>query len=396
MDVLEYSDYKNQRDKLLDKAEGLINGGVHTKQIEADIQALFDEVDQLDAKYNSPTNKANIEALKDKHSISPKAMGLFENNNKIGVNNMNKDNQYREQFFNAMQGKLSNASLVRTGTGTGSHVIPETTWDGIIAGVRQTNGIVSDCRILTIPGDFRIPTEATRGKATFKGENQESPDASSTFGAKTLQGKELMKLISMSATVDAMSMDAFERYITEELTFSIQEALNEAIWKGDPTTQLSGILRETYDTSNKVEFTNVIKPATLMEAVGKMPSNYRAGSKFYMNSVTYFTLMSYEDSAGNAAMVNSLSENPKNTLIGQFEFKIDDSLPNDVIMLVNPMYYFLNFSKPMEIARDTSVGFKTGEILYRALSVVDGCLASNKASVMIVKQGTDVATLYNA
>lgn len=397
MELLEYEAYKKERDRLLDEAEAIINKKPSSKEeykkAEIEIEKLFNKVDALDNKYNSPTNQANIKALEDKNSIDPSAIGLFENNNYINLeggteNSMNQklNNEYREQFFNGLQGKLTNASLTTT---TGASVIPTQTWDNILQGIRKTNGILSDVRILNVNGNFTIPMEATTGAATFKEELVESPDATGTYKSITLTGHELMKVISMSEASLSMSIDQFENYLSEELTYSMQLALNNAIWNGKGATSFEpkGILTETFDTTNSVEYT-AINPSVIIQAIGKLPSNYRDGAKVYCNSATYFEMMSSSNSVGDLNIITSAENSPIGKVLGLYDLRVDDSLADGVIMIGNPMFYFLNFNKPIELAKDTSAGFTSATVKFRALSVVDGALATNRAFVKLSKKAT--------
>ncbi|HEX9060406.1 MAG TPA: phage major capsid protein, partial [Clostridia bacterium] len=60
----------------------------------------------------------------------------------------------------------------------------------------------------------------------------------------------------------------------------------------------------------------------------------------------------------------------------------------DTILFGDFSYYYLNFAKPVEIASDRSVAFKSGKITYRGLAVLDGKPALNEAFVKIYKSST--------
>ena len=65
--------------------------------------------------------------------------------------------------------------------------------------------------------------------------------------AVTFTGRELIKILSMSAAVKRMEIAAFESYLTQELKNSISDAINAAIVSGtgaaagQPTGILPGI-----------------------------------------------------------------------------------------------------------------------------------------------------------
>lgn len=78
---------------------------------------------------------------------------------------------------------------------------------------------------------------------------------------------------------------------------------------------------------------------------------------------------------------------------GRFEGKLSgypvvtyDNVPDGTIIFGNFEYYYFNFVKAFEIAKDTSVGFKSAKTCYRALALADGKVALNEAFVVMQKK----------
>lgn len=396
---MDYKEYKTKRKKLLDEANKLHNECNWSNKEEAsktyeNINKKITEIKSLDEIYkNDPINLANQKALENNSKISPKAMGILQNNNYINFKGevesvmKEKTSEYREQFFNQLQGKFTNSSLTTT---TGSSVIPTTTWDNILEGMGKSQGIVADIRILNIPGNFSIPIEDITNPAEWKEELAESNDHTGTYKSIQLKGYELMKLISMSESTLSMSINQFESYLTTELTNSITGALNNAIWNGTGGTdnQPKGILTEKFTTNeNLIEYT-ALNLSDIMKAIGMIPSNYRSNAKIYLNSNMYFKLLSLESSSGQPIVSVSLKDNPVSKFLGQYDIRVDDYLADDVIMIGDPQKYFMNFSKPTEIMMDRSSGFTSATVKYRALAICDGALATNRAFVKLSKKVT--------
>ena len=106
--------------------------------------------------------------------------------------------------------------------------------------------------------------------------------------AVTFTGRELIKVLSMSAAVKRMDISAFESYITDELKSCIADAIGDAIvsgtGSGQPTEILPGI---TWNNKNRIQ-TNSLTADNLLAAVALLPARYAGGSKFAMSAATLF------------------------------------------------------------------------------------------------------------
>lgn len=75
-----------------------------------------------------------------------------------------------------------------------------------------------------------------------------------TSAAVTFTGRELIKVLSMSAAVKRMDISAFERYITDELKAAIADAIGAAIVSGTGSGQPTGILSGiTWNNTNRIQ-----------------------------------------------------------------------------------------------------------------------------------------------
>jgi HK97 family phage major capsid protein len=119
-----------------------------------------------------------------------------------------------------------------------------------------------------------------------------------------------------------------------------------------------------------------------MTILGKLKSGYKQGAVFVMSTTTlYEQIAKIKDDVARPIF--------KVETDGRFEGKLSgypvvcyDNLEDGKIIFGNFEYYYFNFVKNFEIAKDTSVGFKTGKTCYRTLALADGVTALPEAFVV--------------
>lgn len=365
-------DYLNMRDKIYKEAEQLINEG----KLEEGEEKIND-IKSLDNRFEEEAKaQANFNAINGIHRGYKQP--FMEDNNYMsfsGGENMKREqtNEYNKEFFNYMQGKLSNSMST---TGSAGAVIPVQTFDKIIENVKQQAGIISKVRILNVEGKMSIPVSQVVEGASWHVEGEEISDTTKDTTSVTLSGYELAKLFSMSVATQSMSIPAFEEYLTTELTNSMKSALNTAILSGTGSGQATGIISgTTWNTTNSKEYEAGTTFTDLISGMKLLASNFRQEACWFMNSTTLYTLLSTVDTTGNPVYTPDTSQQPVMKLLGK-EVVIDDYMANDVILFGDASYYFLNFSKPVTIQRSEDAGFTKASILYRAIAVADGKLVA--------------------
>lgn len=358
--------YKEQREELLNKAEKLIN----ENEFDA-ANKIMDQVKELDIKQvnNNALNNNSKKIFKD----------FINENNYIsfqGGENLKREetSEYNKDFFDYMRGiSLNNA--VSTVSSAGA-IIPTTTFNGIIDNIRKQTGIISKVRILNIPGKIVIPQSQILEGAAWHTEGTEISDTNKEPKSISLNGYELAKLFSMSIATQSMGIKEFEEYLTIELGNAMSLTLNDSILHGTGTGQPTGIIKgTTWDSTNSKEYADSTVFTDLVQGMSLLGSNFRQNSCWYLSSTTLYKILSKVNTNGNPIFTQSTSENPVMQLLGK-EIIIDDYIEDDVILLGDASYYFLNFSSPVKITRSEDAGFTKASILYRSISVVDGKLAA--------------------
>ena len=315
---------------------------------------------------------------------------------KMDEKNILETPEYRSAFLKRLQGKTLNENEKRAMTTAQESVgltIPTTTLNRIEEKLRQTSALFNEVEVLNIPGYLSIPKENVTNDASWVEENIASADVDDTLDAINFGAYKLIRTISITAEVEAMTIDAFETYIVKKLSDKMAIAIENAILNGTGNGQPKGILQETLE---KVEYTNGSTPSykNLCSLMAKLKSGYKPNSKFVMSSK-----MLWENIA-TITVGNQLVFLPDPT--GEFAGRIfgrpvieDDYISDTQILLGNFEKYTINFNKAIEVTSDESVEFRKGNKVYRALGLLDGKVVNPEAFVLLDEakaQGTSTQT----
>lgn len=281
--------------------------------------------------------------------------------------------EYRDAWLKNLMGKELNAEERAAITGTDA--IPTETLDKII-NVLKENALLGKIDMLEIPGYVKIPIYATNNDATW---TDTSTDSQDVIGSITLQPKQLIKTIEVPATVDKMSISAFERYITEALANKIESALQKAVIAGTGTTEPVGII--TAATSKTGKFTKAaVTKADLLAEMGDLPSEYQNGACWIMPSKVFFSeVMAIADHND----FTNVNDGFTYRLFGK-DVVFDDNAKvssQDAILYGQPKAYHVNLGEGVKVDKDLSVGFRSNSAVYRGVCLADGNLDNSNAFV---------------
>jgi len=297
--------------------------------------------------------------------------------------------EYRSAFLKRLQGKelteIEKRALTTAQNSAGG-AVPLTTFNKIIDKLRQTSALFDKINVTYIPGNTRIIVADAKNAATWKAEGVDGTPADDTVVTLTLTGFELIKLVELSAAAEAMTIDAFEEYITKELGRQMGIAIENAIVNGDGNGQPTGILAGiTWDTTNSLAYSGTITYDVLMDAMALLPTMYHQNAVFVMNRKTLFGgIRKIKDNVGSPIFIYNAQDKPAMTILG-YPVIMDDYVPDDTIILGDMQYYYMNISKAPTIDVSREAAFKSGKVTYRGLMVADGKPALAEAFVKIYK-----------
>ena len=132
-------------------------------------------------------------------------------------------------------------------------VIPTQTLNEVVQQARNTNGLYNEIRLFSVPSNLSVPVGTPTDAASWHTEGEPVERKNVTTTAVTFTGRELIKVLSLSAAVRRMELSAFESYMTQELRNAIADAIGAAIVSGTGTGQPTGILSGiTWNKQNSI------------------------------------------------------------------------------------------------------------------------------------------------
>ena len=250
-------------------------------------------------------------------------------------------------------------------------VVPTQTLNEVIKQARDTNGLFNEVRIFNVPSNLSVPVGTPTDAASWHTEGAAVDRSNVASTAVTFTGRELIKVLSMSAAVKRMELKAFERYITDELKNSVADAVGAAIVSGSGNGQPTGILSGiTWTDANTVSAT-ALTADNLLAAVAKMPAGYAGGAKFAMSTATLFGQVYTLKDGNERYLFTDPAAGGVRRLFG-FEIVIDDNIPAGTVLFGNFRYYGVNIPEGVAVEVSRESGFTSGLIDFRALCIADG------------------------
>ena len=247
---------------------------------------------------------------------------------------------------------------------------------------RQEQGVIYPLVFsFAIPSNVKIPVEGETEDFSWVDEGTDGKNSDDTIGSVSLTALELIKNIEITAHLEAMSIDAFESFIVKLLARKARRAIDNAIINGKGTKEALGILT----AKTKANEVSTIAGADwsyddIIDLKRSLKSGYRQNAKFVMSSTTLGMVEKIKDK-NDRPIFKDESDNGTQKLSGKPVIEYDN-VPDGVIIFGDFEYYYFNFVKNFEIAKDTSVGFKSAKVCYRALALCDGKPALNEAFVV--------------
>lgn len=254
-------------------------------------------------------------------------------------------------------------------------VVPTQTLNEVVKKARTIGGLLSHVRSFAMPSKIAIPVGTPSSKAAWHVEGAAVDTEKNVPTSVTFNGYEIIKIFSMSAATKAMSIDAFESYLVDELTACVMECIADALVNGTGSGQGTGLVSGitwTDDTNAvKVAKGTAIAYADVVKTVALLKRGYGAGAKWAMNNATlYKTFYGMVDANKRPIFI----ADPKSENIGKilgFDVIVDDNIADDVVIFGNFHYMGYNMPEGIVIESSRQSSFKSGLIDYRALAIAD-------------------------
>lgn len=364
---------------------------------EVDLEALETELRTLDEEKNKIEKRATIAAGIQSGVVLgnpiPKPAGEQRSFEGMERDDILAAPEYRSAYLKSLQGKdLSDLEkrALTTAAGSAGTAVPTTTLNMIIDKLRQTSVLFPRVTVSYVPGNLSMVVANAKNAAAWKVEGADGVPADDTTIAVSLTGFELIKLVEISAAAQAMTIDAFEAYISSELgrqmAIAIENAILNGTGSGQPTGLFAGI---TWNAANSTTWPLAgMTYDALVDGLALLPTMYHNGAVFIMNRKTLFGgVRKVKGSDAQPVFAYNAQDQTAMSILG-YTMILDDYVPDDTILLGDLSYYYMNFSQAPAIESSREAGFKSGKVTYRGLAVADGKPALAEAFVKLTKSLT--------
>lgn len=285
--------------------------------------------------------------------------------------------EYRNAFLKYLQGK--ELGIEERAAVTASAAIPTTTMEQIV-GKLELVPLISAVDVSYIPGNVTYPAENSIADASWVAMATSATDSADTLQAVSLAAYKVVKTVEIGADVAAMSIDAFESWLVARLANKLQKAVDNAIINGSGTNEPTGLLKSGEITNTGTFTRAAIKYKDVCNIIAAIGTEYLSNACFIMPRALFFgEILGMETTTGDRVVVADAQSPAKFNILG-FPVIVDDNMEADTIVFGDlKAGYKFNFAKMPTVEADSSVGFRTGSVVYRVMALGDGKVADKKA-----------------
>lgn len=283
--------------------------------------------------------------------------------------------EYKNAFLKNITGRADqmtqqeNAAFLHTTQNTPA-VLPTTMVDQIWDLVSKNHVIMGDITIYRTGTILEIVkhTAIVKGAAAKKAEGVANDDEQNTFVKVTLSGNDFAKSLEISYAEAEMSIDAFEKYLVNEIATNLGEALaDDAV----------ASIEDGIASGNKIQTAAVGKLA-FADITGAFAGLARVNAPVvYCTRKTLYTrLATLENTAGQLIYQPSAVAGVPGTLLGA-PVKIEDSVADDVLLIGDPKKFVYNMIQDVMVETDKDI--KAHKYIYSGYARGEGSLVDDKA-----------------
>lgn len=343
------------------------------------------ELDELETRKQTALNitEGKVETRKIDERKENKPM-KFEN---MMPDEVRATEEYRSAFLKGLQGRQLNDIEKRANEMASTDVagvIPTMTQERIFNKLKQHAPLLTEITLLQVPGNVTFAIEGTNNAATKHAENTLASPVGDTMLSVSLAGYEIIKVLRISKTVQAMAINAFESWLVDILGENIAAKIGEYIIYGDGEGDPKGIdLAQVWgDTSNAVIPVGAKYPtaAELVELISYLKGGYHKNAKFLMNSQDFWAgIVAAQDNSKYKILTDDYKR-----LLG-YPIMLDDNVASGDIFFGDFKKVVGNLSQNITVDRSAESGFLHNSIDYRGTAIFDCDIAVGEAFVKCAK-----------
>ena len=274
----------------------------------------------------------------------------------------------------AMEEAEQRAALTSAGNSAGA-AIPTETQNEIVRRLAQVAPLIGEITLFNIPGNVTIAVEsATTTEGAYHAEGASASEASDVLVTVNLTGFEAIKLLSISAKVKYMTVNAFEAWLVDNLTDGIAYLIENWIVNGTGSNQATGINAAATWTAgiNKIKTASATPTyAEVCSLISLLPGVYDRNAKFIMSKKTLWQKFMPIRDDGKAPIV-------KGEGAGQFYIMGYPVLLTDKVATLgdaffgDPKTYYGNFAENITVEKSEHSSFRSNLTDYRGTAIFDG------------------------
>lgn len=259
--------------------------------------------------------------------------------------------EYRNAFLKNLLGldmtSEERAAFVHTTANTAA-VLPTTMLNSIWDLVSQRHAIMGDITIYRTGTILEVVkhTAIAQGAAKTVAENVANDDEQNTFVKVTLSGKDFSKHVDISYAMERMSVDALERYLVDEISASLGDAMAD-----DVIAQIGTDMAEGNQVDSAANSALTFKE--LAALFGKL-KRVGAVTVYATRSTIYNYLVGMVDTTGRPIFQSSAQAGQEGFILGA-QIKVEDSVADNVVLVGDARRVVYNMIQDIMIESDKDI-----------------------------------------
>ena len=348
---------------------------VAVEQPDADLDALQEEVRGLNAEAEELRKAARAAEEQRKQiaeGVAPVTV-IEERKEESKMTFTPDTKEYRNAWLKNLQGKAIDAEE-RSALANGGYVIPEETLNKVY-GKLELYPLLNAVDVMHVPGAVEVPVEGTVNAANVVAMDTAATDSADSMARVALGNYKFIKTVEITADVLAMAVPAFETWLVDRLANKVFRLITGLIATGSGSSTVTGLTSITASSTTGGTYTMTgITYGDLLAIIAHLPSQYLPNASFVMSRQVFFgQVLGMATSAGERIVVLDPQAPAKYNILG-FPVILEDDLNTTGSIVFGDLKegYVFNFGKDLEVARDDSIGFRTGSAVFRGMALGDG------------------------
>ncbi len=263
------------------------------------------------------------------------------------------------------------------GVNNGGLFIPTSINTALMEAISLVSPLFRDAARTAVPGLLKFPYKKSATGAKNKKETEQTADGSTEWAELTLGLSEISETIRVSWKLEAMAVEEFISYITDELIEQIRDkAVTELIY-GTGNEQMKGATVEAIPHSYT---------GTALDGIGaalaKLSKKQKIGAKIYVAQSIVEEISFSKDNNGNYIFTPINGVGVKS--VATYPVEVDPYLNDGDFIIGNVhRYYRLNVVENVSLTKDTSGKKRAND--YTAYALMAGAAQPN--SLVYGKKG---------